>query len=121
MVLWDSIASLFGQKGQPTVPTGKRGADLRSTVRVPQRMRSGYVWHEKLISPRPVTIKDLSIGGARVDILGEPIKAALLADGLKLYFDTEKHEIPCRMAWLRGRSVGLRFEGRPRAPSRKYK
>lgn len=121
MALLDSITSLFGKKEQASTASVRRGAELRRTVRVPQRMRSGFLWHERLISPRPVVIKDLSVGGARVDILGEPIKAALLADGVKLYFDTEKHEIQCRMAWIKGKSMGLRFEGRPYPPSRKYK
>lgn len=89
--------------------------------RVPQRMRSGYVWAEKLITPRACMFKDLSASGARVEVLGEPIKTSLLMDGVRLYFDTEKHEIQCSVAWIKGRMMGLKFDGRPRPPSRKYK
>lgn len=88
--------------------------------RTPQRMRTGYVWNEKLITARPCMFKDLSVKGARIEVLGEPIKPALLADGVKLYFDTEKHEIQCSVAWSKGRVLGLKFLGRAGQPSRKY-
>ena len=101
-------------------PDARRDEDNRRMRRVPQRMRSGFVWADKLITPRACMFKDLSIGGARVEVLGEPIKPSLLMDGLKLYFDTEKHEIPCSVAWMKGRMMGLKFEGRARPPSRKY-
>ncbi|MDQ8698374.1 PilZ domain-containing protein [Hyphomicrobium sp. LHD-15] len=99
----------------------KKFEDLRNFVRVPQRMRSGYLWHDKLIYPRPCMIKDVSVSGARVEIIGDPVKLSLLADGVKLYLETEKHEIMTSVRWAKGMQLGLRFEGRPRPPSRKYK
>jgi hypothetical protein len=99
----------------------KKFEDLRTFVRVPQRMRTGYLWADKLIYPRPCMIKDLSLRGARVEITGDPVKPSLLADGVKLYFDTEKHEIMSSVRWSRGQMFGLRFEGKPRPPSRSYK
>lgn len=99
----------------------KKFEDLRSFVRVPQRMRTGFIWADKLIYPRQCMIKDLSLRGARVEIIGDPVKPSLLADGVKLYFDTEKHEIESSVRWNKGQMFGLRFEGRPRPPSRKYK
>ena len=84
-------------------------------------MRSGYLWTDKLITPRACMIKDLSVKGARVEVVGDPIKLSLLADGVKLYFDTEKHEIPCSLMWAKGQMFGLRFDGRAKAPSRKYR
>jgi hypothetical protein len=123
MPLLETITALF--RGRTTDSArGKRGksaADLRRTRRIPQRMRSGYVWTDKLITPRACMFRDLSTGGARVEILGEPIKMSLLLDGVKLYFETEKHEVPCAVAWMKGSMLGLKFEGRPRPPSRKYK
>jgi len=114
--------SLFGeQKPDPSASTKRKGADLRSTRRVPQRMRSGSVWSDKLIAPRNVLVKDMSLGGARVEIIGDAIKPALLMDGLVLYLDSEKHEIKCRVAWARGPQIGLQFLGRPGPPSRTYK
>lgn len=115
-------AALFGGKDKSAAGRGtKRGEDLRSVKRTPQRMRSGFVWNDKLISPRTCMIRDLSVKGARIDIIGEPIKAAILAEGIRLYFDTEKHEVRCKVAWSQGQSLGLRFEGRPLPPSRQYK
>lgn len=99
----------------------KGGPEHRSVVRVPQRMRSGYLWTEQLITPRACMVKDLSVKGARVEIIGDPVKPRLLADGVRLYLDTEKHEIPCALRWMKGQTVGLSFEGRPRPPSRKYR
>lgn len=94
--------------------------DLRRTRRVPQRMRSGYVWTDKLIAPRACIIKDLSVGGARIEILGDPLKVSHFIDGLLLYLDTEKQEIFCSVAWTKGMTVGLKFDGRPHPATRRY-
>jgi hypothetical protein len=110
-----SRASKAAEKGP-----SESGSDKRALKRVPQRMRTGFVWNEKLITARPCMFKDLSLKGARIEVLGEPIKPALLADGFRLYFDTEKHEIPCAVAWAKGRMLGVEFEGKARPPSRKY-
>jgi hypothetical protein len=122
MSFLETINALFrGKATGARAKTGKGGVDNRRTRRIPQRMRSGYVWTEKLITPRACMFRDLSTGGARVEILGDPIKTSLLLDGVKLYFETEKHEVACSVAWVKGSMMGLRFEGRPRPPSRKYK
>ncbi|MCC7251681.1 PilZ domain-containing protein [Hyphomicrobium sp.] len=122
MSFLETITRTFLRKGtNPVGPTAKGGPEKRRVRRVPQRMRSGFLWTDKLITPRACMIKDLSVGGARVDIIGDPIKPSLLIDGLRLYFDTEKHEVACSVAWMKGQMLGLRFEGRPRPPSRKYK
>lgn len=122
MSFLDAITrTVFRKESRPGRPGSKGGPEQRRTRRVPQRMRSGFVWTDKLISPRACMFKDLSTGGARVEILGEPIKPSLLIDGIRLYFDTEKHEVLCSVAWMKGRTLGLKFEGRPRAPSRKYR
>lgn len=123
MSFLDTLKStLFGEQNSgPASGTKRKGADLRSTRRVPQRMRSGCVWSERLLTQRNVLIKDMSLGGARVEIMGDTIKPALLVDGLLLYLNSEKHEIKCRVAWVRGQQIGLQFLGRPGPPSRKYK
>ena len=107
-------------RGKATSAGKAPGEDLRRTRRIPQRMRSGAVWTDKLIAPRTCIVKDLSVGGARVELLGDPLKASQLLDGALLYLDTEKHEIPCSLAWMKGTMLGLKFDGRPRPPSRKY-
>jgi len=123
MTLLETITStLFpGKKPAARGAGAKRGEDLRSVVRVPQRMRSGFLWADRLIAPRACMIKDLSMKGARVEVVGDPIKPSLLADGVKLYFDTEKHEIQCSVMWAKGQQFGLRFDGRAKPPSRKYR
>lgn len=99
----------------------KRDADKRRTRRIPQRMRNGFVFSDKMIAPRACMFRDLSIGGARIEVVGEPIKMSLLMDGLRLYFESEKYEIPCSVVWMNGPAIGLKFDGRPRPPSRTYK
>ena len=124
MPLLETITSvLFGSKdtARRRAAAAQKPGDLRTVVRVPQRMRSGYLWTEKLISPRACMIKDLSVKGARVEIIGDPVKHSLLADGVRLYFDTEKHEIQSKVVWSKGQMLGLRFEGKPRPPSRTYR
>lgn len=114
------LSALHLRRDDEATPSSKRGADKRLTRRIPQRMRSGYIWSDKLLAPRACVFKDLSVGGARVEIVGEPIKPSLLSDGLNLYFDSERHEIPCSVAWMKGSVMGLKFDGRPRPPSRSY-
>lgn len=121
MSFMDTVRGIFSRGEQSSAKGDARGADKRSVKRIPQRMRSGFVWNEKLISARPCQFKDVSVKGARVEIMGDPIKASLLAEGVRLYFDTEKHEVACSVAWVRGQQLGLKFEGRPSAPSRKYR
>lgn len=122
MALLDMIAgTLFRTKAPATKAKGERPEDKRAVLRAPQRMRSGFLWADRLISPRACMIRDISVRGARVDVIGEPIKPSLLADGVRLYLVSEKHELQCNVAWARGQSFGLRFEGRPRPPSRIYK
>jgi hypothetical protein len=124
MSLFDTIThALFpgSASKKVTAPGTKSHAEMRKFVRVPQRMRGGFLWSEKLIAARPCVIKDLSVTGARIDLAGDPVKLSLLADGARLYFSTEKHEIPCSVRWSKGKSLGLRFEGKPRPPSHAYK
>ena len=122
MTFLDSITTLFrGKTTGAAAKAAKGGADNRRTRRIPQRMRSGFIWTDKLITPRACIFRDLSTGGARVEVYGDPIKMSLLIDGVKLYFESEKHEIQCCVAWIKGAQMGLKFEGRPRPPSRTYK
>lgn len=121
MPFLDTLQNLLRFSGSSSDTSArKRDAEHRMMRRIPQRMRGGYVWAEKLLAPRQCVFKDLSVGGARIEIIGEPIKPSLLADGLSLYFDSERHEIPCSVAWVKGAVMGVRFNGRPRPPSRQY-
>jgi len=93
----------------------------RLTRRVPQRMKYGYLWCDSLIYPRPCVIKDMSVGGARVQNIGEEIKTRLPLDGVRFYFVDERQEVICKLAWTRGQMFGLKFQSRRLKPSRAYK
>jgi hypothetical protein len=113
---WRSVASKFF--------AGEKNASdecRRIMKRVPQRMKYGYLWRDCLITPRPCIIKDLSVSGAKVMNVGEEIKERLLANELRLFFCDEKHEIICKVAWVKGQTMGLKFQSRPLKPSRTYK
>jgi hypothetical protein len=106
-----------------TIRPAPRGKDdcRRVTKRVPQRMKYGYIWHECLITPRPCMIKDLSVSGAKIQNIGEEVKARLLANNFRFFFCDEKHEVLCSLAWMKGQTMGIRFESRAMKPSRSYK
>lgn len=98
------------------------GVDCRRIMRrVPQRMKFGYLWNDGLLTPRLCSIKDLSVSGAKVQNVDDEIKPHIIRDGVRLYFADEKHEIICSLAWVKGNTMGLRFESRPLKPSRHYK
>jgi hypothetical protein len=84
-------------------------------------MKYGYIWHDSLITPRACMIKDLSVSGAKIQNIGEEVKARLLANNFRFYFCDEKHEIICSLAWIKGQTMGIRFESRALKPSRSYK
>lgn len=122
MPFWETILGWLGKGRAADKRKRKVGeVDKRYVTRAPQRMRTGFVWTEKLLTPRPCMFKDMSPRGARVEILGDLIKPSLLLEDVRLYFDTEKHEVPCSMAWMKGRQIGLKFEGGPRPASRRYR
>lgn len=107
------IARASDSKGRPE--------DNRRVRRIPQRMKDGFIFSEPMIFPRAVVIRDLSVGGARIQVVGEPVTSKLVVDGLRLYFASEQHEISCHVAWMKGQTIGLKFQGSPRPPSRNYK
>jgi hypothetical protein len=115
-----SMASRFlaGDKSRPA----RDEADCRRIMkRVPQRMKYGYIWCDSLITPRACMVKDLSVGGAKISNIGEEIKPRLLANNFRFFFCDEKHEIICSLAWIKGQTMGIKFESRPLKPSRTYK
>lgn len=94
----------------------------RLSTRRPQRMRGGYVSWPSLpgLAPCECQIKDVSAQGARVHMPDAPTDNALWAAGASLYFVSEGHEVPCKIAWRDGAMIGLNFVGRPQPPTRVY-
>lgn len=117
---------LVGSRGANASATAVDKADeddRRRAIRRPQRMRSGFLTCPAMpaFPPQPCQIKDLSSTGARVEVLGPLPDLALWATGVRLYFDSENHEILCRMAWHKGRFLGLHFQSGTMPPSRDYR
>jgi hypothetical protein len=111
-----SVASRFLKGDKP-----KNDDCRRISRRTPQRMKYGYLWCDSLIYPRPCMIKDLSMGGARVQNMGDEIKLRMLENGFRIYFADEKQEVICKLAWAKGQMFGLKFQSGRMRPTRTYK
>jgi hypothetical protein len=92
----------------------------RKTAPKPQRMKDGFIWGEGMISPRPCTIRDMSLLEAEIALWYDDIKPALLRGPLKLYSCADQKEVDCTLAGRAGDKLGLRLTGKLRPPSRRY-
>ena len=92
----------------------------RIALRKAQRLQEGFVWSERMLTPRACSIRDASATGARVDIWDETVKPSLLGGDLTLYFCGDRNEVDCSAMWRKGHSIGLRFTSRFRPPTRRY-
>jgi hypothetical protein len=117
---WRRIKELFGHSDAPSAAKQEKGRENRSTIRRPQRLVQGYIWSDRMAFPKECTIRDLSITGARIDLRDDDAKAHMLIGTLTLYFPADKQEIDCQVVWRVKRSMGLRFIGTYRAPTRRY-
>jgi hypothetical protein len=117
---WRRIKELFGHSDTSPPARQEKGRENRSTIRRPQRLVQGYIWSDSMVFPKECTIRDLSITGARIDLRDDDTKAHMLIGTITLYFPTDKQEIDCQVVWRVKRSVGLRFIGTYRAPTRRY-
>lgn len=118
---WTRGFALFERK--TTTKKGKKPDDPtfdRKTAVKPQRMKDGFIWGEGMISPRPCTIRDMSLLEAEIALWYDDIKPALLRGPLKLYSCADQKEVDCTLAGRAGDKLGLRLNGKFRAPSRRY-
>lgn len=92
----------------------------RAVRRKKERLSEGFIASDRMITPRPCSIRDLTVLGSRVD-LWEEISPSLLLTGVTLYSVADRKEVQCEVSWQRGNSLGLRFKGPFREPSRNYK
>jgi hypothetical protein len=131
MVIWHKFKELFVRSDAVAVAPRRAGnalsraamrspQDKRMTVRKPQRFAEGFIWSDRMAASKACNIRDLSATGARIDLLNSGIKAHTLSGVLTLYFPTEKREIDCQVAWRAGSSIGLKFMGSYRAPTKRY-
>lgn len=83
-------------------------------------MKDGFIWAEGLISPRPCTIRDMTVLEAEIALWHDDIKPSLLRGPVKLYSCADGKEVDCMVAGRKGETLGLRFMGAFHAPSRRY-
>ena len=83
-------------------------------------MKDGFIWSEGMISPRPCTIRDMSVLEAEIALWRDDIKPSLLRGPLKLYSCADRQEVDCALAGRDGDRLGLRFTSTFHAPSRRY-
>lgn len=116
-----TAAALAGRGGAGTKRSlSKKAEERRLGIRRPQRMSQGYIRSEVMASSKPCSIRNISTSGARIDVLSDTIKTHALLDGITLYFAAERREIDCEVMWRKERSIGVRFVGPYRTPTRKY-
>jgi hypothetical protein len=74
---------------------------------------------EGSVEPWPCTVRDLSRGGARLELdrTRPPRMSEQLPEHVLLHFCPERTEVGCRVAWRDGRHFGVQFtsEIRPSA------
>lgn len=121
MVLWRKFKDLIAQ---PDAVRGggerSSGRERRIAQRRAQRFVEAYLWSDRMAASKPCNVRNLSITGARIDLLGGPVKPDLLTGTLTIYFPGEKREIDCEVMRRVGKSLGIKFVGAYREPSRKY-
>jgi hypothetical protein len=121
MVIWHRFKGMLAGSDAPRRASGSlSGEDKRLTTRRRQRFAGGYIWSDRMAASKACNIRDLSSTGARIDLLNSAVKAHTLTGILTLYLQAEKQEIDCQVMWRDGDSIGLRFLGAYRPPTRQY-
>jgi hypothetical protein len=124
MTLFSSLLTLIGARADDgATASSRREVENRRAVRRPQRMREGFIWcpAKPAFPPQPCRIRDMSLSGARVETIEALPPDVPWSAGVRLYLATEAHELNCRVAWRRDRSLGLHFQSSPMPPSRQYR
>ena len=93
----------------------------RDDARVPVFMIAALAFIEGQTEPLSCTVRDLSQGGARLELdpTRPPRVSEQLPDHLLLYFCPDRTEAECRVAWRDGRHFGVQFSGEIRASTRR--
>jgi hypothetical protein len=118
---WTRTVGLFENKTALSGPRKTAESTFeRTTASKPQRMKDGYIWAEGMISPRPCTIRDMTVLEAEVALWHDDIKPSLLRGSLKLFSCADGREVDCTVAGRKGDTLGLRFTSTFHAPSRRY-
>ena len=102
-------------------PDGVSEALPRDDARVPVFTVAAMVLIEGQAAPVSCTVRDLSQGGARLELdrVKPPLVSEQLPDRLVLYFCPDRTDVECRVAWRDGRHFGVQFDGEIRASTRR--
>ena len=103
------------------LPDSPSEALPRDDARVPVFTVAGMVFIEGLSEPWWCTVRDLSHGGARLELdrCKPPRVSEQLPDQVILYFCPDRTEVACRVAWRDGRHFGVQFTGDIAASTRR--
>jgi hypothetical protein len=119
-VPWNRLKRIFSSTDVRPAAKLVAKRERRGAVRKRQRMMEGFIWTEHMAFSKACTIRNLSATGARADLLSGTVKTHALTGTVTLYLGPDKREIDCQMVWRIGRSIGLRFIGPFRPPTRQY-
>ena len=120
MTNWQQFKSFFVGSETARRPKKLRNGEKRIVTRKRQRMTEAYIWSPSMAYSKNCRLRDVSSTGARVEFCNEPVKIDELDRNLTLYIPLEKREIDCRIAWRKGRSIGIEFRGGYRPATRLY-
>ena len=93
----------------------------REDARVPVFTIAALVFISGQGTPWPCTVRDLSQGGARLELdrVKPPRVSEQLPDEFTLYFCPDRTDVECKIAWRDGRHFGVQFLGDIRASTRR--
>ena len=97
----------------PAGPDGPSEAMPRDDARVLVFTIAAMAFVEGSSTPWPCTVRDLSHGGARLELdRVKPLRVSeQLPDTIVLYICPDRTEVECRVAWRDGRHFGVQFSG----------
>ena len=101
-------------------PDGASEPSPRDDARVLVLTAAALVSSEGEGAPWSCAVRDLSRGGARLEIDPSvpPKVSEQLPDTIRLTFCPDRTEVECRIAWREGRHFGVEFTGEPRPSTR---
>jgi hypothetical protein len=121
MTFWRKIRDMLIRSDDPSTKDGGGPGSRRLSDRKQQRLVQGVIWSERMAAPKACSIRNLSVSGARIDLLVSGVRRDLLEGDLILYLPAERREIDCQLVWHSGQTIGVRFLGSYREPTRQYK
>jgi hypothetical protein len=119
MISWRKIKQDILRSGTPSAAR-KSGKDKRLAIRRKQRLSQGFIWSERMAFSKTCSIRDISATGACIDLDNSAVKHQTMKGIMSFYSPADKQEIDCEVVWRTGGSVGLRFIGAYREPTRAY-